>query len=61
MDTISGQMKRFPASSEKRKEDMKDAEFHGEFENATYFYFCQLLGGTKIQVSNQWCPKLRIY
>ena len=44
MDTISGQMERFPASSEKSLQDMKDAEFHGEFENATYFYFWQLLG-----------------
>ena len=42
MDQISGQMERFPVSPKKSQWDMEDAEFHGEFENETYFYFWKL-------------------
>ena len=38
-DQISDVMEGFPESSEKNEQGMEDAEFHGEFENATYFLF----------------------
>ena len=44
MDQISDAIEGFPESLEKKKEQgMEDVEFHGEFENATYFQFWSLL------------------
>ena len=49
MAAFSDLKEEFQTSSEKNKQDMEDAEFYEESENATYLSFWQLL---PVQIQN---------